>query len=82
MLPLALTSFNAAIRRLGGKTWKNLHKLMYAIAPAALLHFFWMKAGKNNFGEWSVYAAIVLLLLGWRAWRAWKHLIPPTLKAV
>jgi sulfoxide reductase heme-binding subunit YedZ len=79
MLPLALTSFNAAIRKLGGKAWKNLHKAIYAIAPAALLHFFWMKAGKNNFGEWSIYAAIVLGLLGWRVWR---RLRTPSLKAV
>ena len=79
MLPLALTSFNAAIRQLGGKAWKKLHQAMYAIAPAALLHFFWMKAGKNNFGEWSVYAAIVLGLLGWRVWR---RLQTPSLKAV
>lgn len=79
MLPLALTSFNAAIRKLGGKAWKKLHKLMYAIAPVALLHFFWMKAGKNNFGEWSIYAAIVLALLGWRAWRGLRT---PSLKPV
>jgi sulfoxide reductase heme-binding subunit YedZ len=67
MLPLAATSFNAAIRALGGKRWQALHKAIYGIALAALLHFFWMKAGKNNFGEFSIYAVIVGALLGWRA---------------
>jgi sulfoxide reductase heme-binding subunit YedZ len=66
---LAATSFNAAIRALGGKRWQALHKAIYGIALAALLHFFWMKAGKNNFGEFSVYAVIVAALLGWRLWR-------------
>jgi len=68
MLPLAATSFNAAIRALGGKRWQALHKTIYGIALAALLHFFWMKAGKNNFGEFTVYAVIVGVLLGWRVW--------------
>jgi sulfoxide reductase heme-binding subunit YedZ len=76
MLPLAATSFNAAIRALGGKRWQALHKAIYGIALAALLHFFWMKAGKNNFGEFSIYAVIVGALLGWRAWgpiQRWKR---------
>jgi sulfoxide reductase heme-binding subunit YedZ len=34
-----------------------------------LLHFFWMRAGKNNFAEVSVYAAVVAVLLGWRIWQ-------------
>ena len=66
MLPLAATSFNRAIKALGGKRWQLLHRLVYPIAGLGLLHFFWMRAGKNNFGEVVVYAAIVLLLLGWR----------------
>lgn len=70
MAPLAATSFNRAIRALGAARWKRLHRLVYAIALLALLHFFWMRAGKNDFAEWSVYAAIVALLLGWRLWRA------------
>jgi sulfoxide reductase heme-binding subunit YedZ len=46
-----------------------LHNSVYAIALLGLLHFFWMRAAKNNFAEWSVYAAIIALLLGWRLWR-------------
>ena len=66
MLPLALTSFNAAIRLLGVKRWQTLHRLVYATAVLAVLHFFWMRAGKNNFAEVGVYAAILGSLLAWR----------------
>jgi sulfoxide reductase heme-binding subunit YedZ len=72
MLPLAATSFNRAIKALGAARWQALHKAVYAVALLGLLHFFWMRAGKNDFGEWSVYAAIVALLLGWRLWK-WRQ---------
>ena len=68
LTPLAATSFNRAIKALGAKRWQTLHRLVYVIAGLGLLHFFWMRAGKNNFSEVFVYAAIVGLLLGWRAW--------------
>lgn len=67
LTPLAATSFNRAIRALGAARWQRLHRLVYAIAGLALLHFFWMRAGKHNFAEVAVYAAILALLLGWRA---------------
>jgi methionine sulfoxide reductase heme-binding subunit len=66
LTPLALTSFNRAIKVLGAKRWQLLHKLVYVIAGLGLLHFFWMRAGKNNFNEVFVYAAILAVLLGWR----------------
>ena len=66
LTPLAATSFNRAIKALGGKRWQLLHRLVYPIAGLGLLHFFWMRASKNNFGEVAVYAAIVVVLLGWR----------------
>ena len=72
MLPLAATSFNRAIKALGAKRWQLLHRLVYATALLALLHFFWMRAAKNNFGEWAIYAAVMALLLGWRLWRRFK----------
>ncbi|HSI49792.1 MAG TPA: protein-methionine-sulfoxide reductase heme-binding subunit MsrQ [Ideonella sp.] len=78
MLPLALTSFNAAIKRLGGKRWQALHKTMYAIALGGLLHFFWLRAGKHNFAEVAVYAAIIFFLLGWRVWRWLRSRRPVT----
>ena len=70
MTPLAATSFNRAIKAMGAKRWKTLHKLVYGIVLLGLLHFFWMRAAKNNFGEWSIYAVIVAVLLGWRVWKA------------
>ncbi len=66
LTPLAATSFNAAIKALGAKRWQMLHKLVYVIACLGLLHFFWMRAGKNNFAEVFVYAVIIAVLLGWR----------------
>ncbi|MDP2449243.1 MAG: protein-methionine-sulfoxide reductase heme-binding subunit MsrQ [Polaromonas sp.] len=71
LTPLAATSFNAAIRRLGAKRWQMLHKLAYLIAGLGILHFFWMRSGKNDFAEVSVYAAIIAALLGWRVWQRW-----------
>lgn len=71
LTPLAATSFNAAIRRLGAKRWQMLHKLVYLIAGLGLLHFFWMRSGKNDFAEVAVYAAIIAALLGWRVWQRW-----------
>lgn len=67
---LSATSFNRAIKWLGGKRWQALHRTVYVVAGLAILHFFWMRAGKNNFGEVAVYAAILGALLGWRVWRA------------
>ena len=67
---LALTSFNRAIQWLGARRWRLLHKLVYGIAALALLHFFWMRAGKNNVTEVFVYAALIATLLGWRVWNA------------
>lgn len=66
LTPLALTSFNRAIKALGAKRWQLLHRLVYVIAGLGILHFFWMRAGKNDFNEVFVYAAILAVLLGWR----------------
>lgn len=68
LTPLAATSFNRAIKAMGARRWQALHKLVYLIAGLGLLHFFWMRAGKNNFAEVAVYAAIIAALLGWRLW--------------
>ena len=70
MALLAATSFNRAIKALGAARWKRLHKAVYAIVLLGLLHFFWMRAGKNDFGEWAIYAAVVAVLLGWRLLQA------------
>jgi len=67
---LAVTSPHRVLRWMGARRWQWLHRSVYAIAGLALLHFFWMRAGKNNFAEVFVYAAIIALLLGWRLQRA------------
>lgn len=66
LTPLAATSFNRAVKAMGAKRWQALHRLVYAIPFLAILHFFWMRAGKNDFAEVAVYAAILAVLLGWR----------------
>ena len=72
LLPLAATSFNRAVRWLGGRQWQALHRLVYVIAPLALLHFFWMKSGKNDFAEVAVYALVIAALLLERLVRYFK----------
>jgi methionine sulfoxide reductase heme-binding subunit len=72
LTPLAATSFNRAIKALGAARWKRLHQLVYAIAGLGVLHFFWMRAGKNNFAEVYVYASVLGLLLGWRVWHRYS----------
>jgi sulfoxide reductase heme-binding subunit YedZ len=69
LLPLALTSFNRAIRFLGARRWQMLHRLVYAVAVLAVLHFFWMRASKNNLLEVWVYGSLLALMLGWRLLR-------------
>jgi sulfoxide reductase heme-binding subunit YedZ len=68
MLPLALTSNNRAVKALGGRRWQMLHRVVYASALLSVLHFFWMRAGKNNFAEVWVYAALLAALMAWRVW--------------
>jgi methionine sulfoxide reductase heme-binding subunit len=77
MVPLAATSFNRAIKALGAKRWQLLHKAVYAIVLLGLLHFFWMRAAKANFGEVAIYAAVIAVLLGWRVWHKLRAAAPP-----
>jgi len=70
LIPLAATSTNAMIKRLGGKRWQWLHRLIYLIAPLGILHFWWMKAGKNDFAQPILFGLIVAALLMMRVyWR-------------
>ena len=73
MVPLAATSFNRAIKALTAPRWQRLHRLVYAVVLLGVLHFFWMRAGKNDLAEVGVYAAIVAVLLGARVWRAMRQ---------
>jgi sulfoxide reductase heme-binding subunit YedZ len=66
LIPLAATSTNGMIKRLGGKRWQWLHRLIYVIAPLAVLHFWWMKSAKNNLAQPTLFLVIMALLLGMR----------------
>jgi sulfoxide reductase heme-binding subunit YedZ len=68
LVPLALTSNNASIRRMGGQAWAKLHRLVYLAAIGAALHF--LLVVKSWPPEPIVYAAIVAVLLGYRLIRS------------
>ena len=76
LVPLAATSTNGMVKRLGGKRWRWLHRLIYVIAPLAILHFWWMKAGKNDFAEPILFGTIVAVLRGLRVWWSRARLQP------
>lgn len=75
LIPLAVTSTNSMVKRLGGKRWQQLHRAIYVIAPLGILHFWWMKAGKNDFAEpilfGTIVAMLLLLRLYWNAVQPW-----------
>lgn len=64
LLPLAVTSTDGMIRRMGGKAWRKLHRLVYPAAILGVAHF-WMMV-KADLREPLVYALVLALLLGWR----------------
>lgn len=68
LIPLAATSFNAAIKRIGGAAWRNLHRLVYVIVPLGALHYF-LLVKADKFMP-LIYAALIAILLGWRVWEA------------
>jgi len=80
MIPLAATSTDAMVRRLG-RRWGKLHRLVYAVAIAAILHYWWHKAGKNDFSQVGWYAAVVIGLLGWRLVDRWRKRVAPRVPA-
>ncbi|HEY2016834.1 MAG TPA: protein-methionine-sulfoxide reductase heme-binding subunit MsrQ [Bryobacteraceae bacterium] len=64
MLPLAVTSTSGWIRRLGGKRWQKLHRLVYFTAIAAVVHYYWLV--KSDIRLPLFYGALVALVLGYR----------------
>ena len=66
LIPLALTSTNAMIRRLGAKRWQQLHRLVYLIGIGGVVHFLWLV--KSDIRDPLVYGVILALLLGFRLW--------------
>jgi len=68
MLPLAITSTGGWIRRLGGRRWQVLHRLVYAAGVAGVVHYWWLV--KADVSRPETYAAVVGALLGFRVWRS------------
>jgi methionine sulfoxide reductase heme-binding subunit len=66
LIPLALTSTNAMMKKLGGKRWQMLHRLIYPIAIFAVLHYWWLV--KKDITQPLIYAAVLALLLAYRVW--------------
>lgn len=71
LIPLAVTSTNAMMRRLG-KRWKSLHRLVYGITLLGVWHFWWQV--KADIREPAIYLTITAVLLGWRLWKYRKRI--------
>ncbi len=69
LVPLAATSTNWAIRRLGGRRWQALHRTVYVIGILAVLHYSWLV--KADQSQPFLYGGILVVLLGLRAW--WRE---------
>ena len=65
LIPLAVTSTTGWIRRLGGKRWQALHRLIYFSAIAGVIHYLWLV--KADIREPLEYGAILAVLLAYRA---------------
>jgi sulfoxide reductase heme-binding subunit YedZ len=78
LLPLAVTSNNISIRRLGAATWNKLHRLTYAAALAGAVHYVWLVKGWQT--EPLVYLAVIIVLLMVRIRIRPKRIVGNTLK--
>jgi methionine sulfoxide reductase heme-binding subunit len=74
LLPLAVTSTNGMVRRLGARRWVRLHRLVYAAGIGGVFHFFMMV--KADLREPMIYAAVLSFLLGYRIYVARKRRRP------
>ena len=63
LVPLAATSTDAMIRRLGGAQWRRLHRLAYFAGAGGVLHFLWLAFSKSDLREPLIYLAILVVLL-------------------
>lgn len=68
MLPLAATSGKVMIRRLGGRMWQRLHRVIYAVAVLGVAHYWWLV--KKDVTEPVIYALVLGTLFGVRIWHA------------
>lgn len=70
LVPLAVTSTTGWIRRLGGRRWRALHRLTYAVAALALVHYWWSQ--KKDRSDPLLFLVLIGALFAWRGWRAWR----------
>jgi len=70
LIPLAVTSTNAMQRRLGGKRWQLLHRLIYLIAIGGIVHYLWLV--KKDLTQPLLYGLVLAVLLGMRLWWRWQ----------
>ena len=70
LIPLAVTSTNKMVQRLGARRWKNLHKLIYIIGIAGVVHFWWLV--KKDITEPVQFAVVLTVLLGFRVVKAMR----------
>lgn len=76
LLPLAATSSQFALRRLGGRRWQELHRSIYLIALLACGHYFWLVKATALIYP-LIYSLLVVILLGWRAREWMRRATPP-----
>jgi DMSO/TMAO reductase YedYZ heme-binding membrane subunit len=76
MIPLAITSTNAMIKRLGGKRWRALHRLAYVAAIAGMIHYYMQV--KADVRQPLMFAAVLAVLLGYRWMEYWRRPKPVT----
>jgi len=76
MVPLALTSTAGMIRRLGGRAWNRLHKLVYATATLGVVHYWWLV--KADVSRPRIYGVVVGLLLAMRIYWTRMRAVSPT----
>ncbi len=74
MVPLAVTSTNAMIKRLGGKRWRALHRLAYVAAVAGVIHYYMQV--KKDVRQPLAFAAVLAILLGYRWWATLRRPVP------
>ncbi len=70
LIPLAATSFNAAIRALGARAWQRLHRLVYAVAICGVIHYFWLV--KKDLTQPLIFGGVLSVLLGFRVVQSWR----------
>jgi sulfoxide reductase heme-binding subunit YedZ len=74
LIPLAITSTNAMMKKLGGKRWQMLHRLIYPVAIFGVVHYWWLV--KKYITQPLVYAVVLAALLGYRLWLKWEKNSP------